>query len=195
MSLSTVDELVVAANEDRTSFGFTRVPATHDAMTAHVEELLQLWESGDAVPFVQVDASSSRIVGATRFLTIRRATPGAPPFAVEIGGTWLAASAQGSRINVEAKLLLFEFAFSTWNVGRVDVKTDARNERSRRAILRIGATFEGVLRHWQASLVADEEGQLRDTAMYSVTDDEWPSVRERLMDRLARDPAKRPPTL
>jgi RimJ/RimL family protein N-acetyltransferase len=108
------------------------------------------------------------------------------PYAVEIGGTWLAASAQGTGINVDAKLLLLTHAFEHWQVGRVDLKTDARNERSRNAIARIGATFEGVLRSWQPSLVAGEEGRLRDTAMFSIVAGEWPAVRARLDQRLAR---------
>lgn len=186
MTLATVDELVVAANEDRATYGFTRVPSTREAMNAQVEELLRQWLAGEGVPFVQVAAVSGRLVGATRFLTIRRRSPSDVPFAVEIGGTWLAASAQRSGINVEAKLLLMEYAFSTWFVGRVDIKTDARNERARGAIERLGATFEGVLRHWQPSLATDEGDLLRDSAMFSVTDDQWPAVREQLVARLAR---------
>jgi RimJ/RimL family protein N-acetyltransferase len=78
-----------------------------------------------------------------------------------------------------------EHAFTTLGVGRVDLKTDARNERSRNAILRIGATFEGVLRHWQPSMAPGEEGQLRNSAIYSVLDTEWPDVRQRLQLTLA----------
>jgi N-acetyltransferase len=185
MTREAVSALVEAANEDRRSYGFTRVPSTREHMTAHVEELLQLWSIGEAVPFVQVAAHSGRLVGATRFLTLRRLSPDAGPFAVEIGGTWLADSAQRSGINVEAKFLLMEYAFSVWKVGRVDIKTDARNERTRSAISALGASFEGVLRHWQPSLAPGEEGQLRDSAMYSVTDDDWPQVREGLVARLA----------
>ena len=81
-------------------------------------------------------------------------------------------------------MLLFTYAFDTWNVGRVDLKGDARNTRSRNAMARIGATFEGVLRQWQPSMVAGEEKQLRDTAMYSVTADEWPTVRSSLEMRI-----------
>jgi RimJ/RimL family protein N-acetyltransferase len=186
MRLAMVDDLVIAANEDRTTYAFTNVPPTPEAMNAHVEELLRQWEAGEGVPFVQVDAARGRIVGATRFLTIRRRSSTSAPFAVEIGGTWLAASAQRTGINVEAKLLLMEYAFSTWFVGRVDIKTDARNERTRIAIERLGATFEGVLRHWQPSLAVGEEGRLRDSAIFSVTDDQWPSAREQLVIRLAR---------
>jgi RimJ/RimL family protein N-acetyltransferase len=193
MSAASVDELVVAASEDRSSYGLTRVPATRDEMAAHVEELLRLWAEGEAVPFVQVDATTGRVVGATRFLTIRRASPEADPYAVEIGGTWLAASAQRSGINVEAKVLLMEYAFTTWSVGRVDIKTDARNDRTRSATLALGATFEGVLRHWQPSLAAGEAGRLRDSAIFSVTDDDWPGVHDRLRARLAAGGSVPPP--
>lgn len=185
MTLDSVSALVEAANEDRRTYGFTRVPSTQAAMTEYVEELLHLWSLGEAVPFVQVAAHSGRIVGATRFLTLRRTSPESIPFAVEIGGTWLGASAQRSGINVEAKFLLMEYAFSRWSVGRVDIKTDARNERTRTAILALGASFEGVLGHWQPSLAPGEEGLLRDSAMYCVTDEAWPQVRERLLSRLA----------
>ena len=185
MTLDAVDDLVSAASEDRSTYGYTRVPATKSAMSAHVEELLEFWASGECVPFVQVEAKTGRVVGATRFLTIRRSLPEQSPFAVEIGGTWLAASAQRSGINVEAKLLLLDYAFSAWSVGRVDIKTDARNERTREAIERLGATFEGVLRHWQPSLAVGEEGRLRDSAIFSVTDDDWPQVEVQLIARLA----------
>jgi RimJ/RimL family protein N-acetyltransferase len=193
MTLDALDDLVAAASEDRSTYGFTRVPATKAAMSAHVEELLEGWANGECVPFVQVDATTGRIVGATRFLTIRRVSPQQPPFAVEVGGTWLAASAQRSGINVEAKLLLLGYAFSTWSVGRVDIKTDARNERTRAAIERLGASYEGTLRHWQPSLAAGEEDRLRDSAMFSVTEDEWPSVQAHLIARLSGDRRDRSP--
>jgi RimJ/RimL family protein N-acetyltransferase len=120
----------------------------------------------------------------TRFLTIRSLPRHSVPFAVEIGGTWLAASAQRTRINTESKLLLLRHAFDTWEVARVDLKTDSRNERSRAAIARIGASFEGVLRHWQPSQVVGEDGRFRDSAMFSITDDEWPRVASRLVSML-----------
>jgi RimJ/RimL family protein N-acetyltransferase len=113
-------------------------------------------------------------------MTLRRREEDDRPFAAEIGGTWLGAQFQRTGINSEAKLLLLGYAFEVWNVARVDLKSDARNERSRAAILRLGATFEGVLRQWQPSLVVGEEGLYRDTAMFSVTQEEWPGVREHL---------------
>jgi RimJ/RimL family protein N-acetyltransferase len=150
-------------------------------MDEYVSDLIRMWEAGEVVPFVQVDVATSRPVGATRLMTIRALRPSAAPYAVEIGGTWLAASAQRTGLNTEAKLLLLEYAFESWNVGRVDLKTDARNDRSRNAILRVGATFEGVLRHWQPSQLAGEENRLRDSAIYSILDTEWPRVREHLL--------------
>jgi len=187
MTLGHVDGLLEAASEDRSTYALTFVPASYEEVVAYVTELLDLWEKGEGLPFVQIDVESDRLVGATRFLTIRRLSPTAIPYAVEIGGTWLAASAQRTAFNTEAKLLLLEHAFATWHVGRVDLKTDARNERSRNAIARLGATFEGVLRHWQPSSAEGEAGKFRDSAMFSVTDEEWPSVRERLSSLLAYD--------
>ena len=102
------------------------------------------------------------------------------PDEVEIGGTWLAADAQRSPINTEAKLLLLTHAFEVWKVQRVAICTDARNERSRRAIERIGGVFEGTLRRHRASTAAGESGRLRDTSIYAIIETEWPSVRDRL---------------
>ena len=102
-----------------------------------------------------------------------------------IGFTWLSASAQGTGINAEAKLLLMRHAFCGLGVERVDFATDARNARSRRALEALGATFEGVLRNWSVSWAPGEEGQLRDSAMYSVIAAEWDLVRTRLTGRLA----------
>jgi len=177
---SHVDGLVGAANGDRSSYGYMIVPPTRDEMVAYVDDLLGQHEDGVSVPFAQVSVESQRVVGATRFMTIRRREEELTPYAVEIGGTWLTGSAQRTAVNSEAKLLLFTHAFETWGVGRVDLKADARNTRSRTAMARIGATFEGVLRQWQPSMVAGEEDLLRDTAMYSVVANEWPTVRSNL---------------
>lgn len=190
LSPKYVDELVDAANEDRSTYTFTRVPASRDEVANEIEELLSDWATGLAVPIVQIEVASARAVGMTRFMTIRRRSADQFPFAVEIGGTWLAGSSQRSGINTEAKLLLLHHAFSTWDVQRVDFKTDQRNDRSRTAILRLGATFEGVLRHWQSSLLVGEELKYRDTAMFSITKSEWPAVQTHLwslIDRASAD--------
>ncbi len=178
LSAAHAYEIAAAASEDRATYDYTVVPDGLAGAAAYVADLLGARDRGETVPFVQRDAASGRLVGATRFLTLRY--DGESPFAVEIGGTWLAASAQRSGLNTEAKLLLLDHAFTTWRVARVDLKTDARNVRSRAAIERLGATFEGVLRHWQPSLVVGEEGRYRDSAIYSFIDTEWPERRRHL---------------
>jgi RimJ/RimL family protein N-acetyltransferase len=183
---SHVGELADAAAESRASYGYTLVPEGREAMAAHVRELLAVAARGEELPFAQIRVVDGRAVGLTRFLTLRRRPGETLPYAVEIGGTWLAGSAQRSGINLEAKRLLLEHAFERWHVGRVDLKTDARNARSRAAILALGVRFEGVLRHWQPSLVPGEEELLRDSALYSILPTEWPEVRELLTARLSR---------
>ena len=185
LSFDHTRELVAAATEDRSTYRFTYVPASEEQMRDHISELLAAWEQGTDVPFVQVATQTGRPVGMTRYLSARRRPGAATPFAVEIGGTWLAGSAQRRGLNREAKLLLLTYAFESWGVARVDLKTDARNERSRRAIEGTGARFEGVLRSWQPSLVPGEEAAYRDTAMHSVVAQEWPAVKLRLEQLLA----------
>jgi RimJ/RimL family protein N-acetyltransferase len=165
--------LVQAAAESRDTYGFTKVPQDEAQMAAHVAAVTQEAARGEAVPLTQVDQRSGHPVGMTRFLTIR-------PHAVEIGGTWLAASAQRTGLNREAKLLLLTYAFEVWGKERVDLKTDARNQRSRNAITGIGATFEGVLRSWQPSHVAGEEHLFRDSAIFSIVRREWPLLKVEL---------------
>ena len=177
LSNNHVSGLELAAR-DRSTFGFTAVPSSREAHEAYVEQMVALGKSGQALAFAQVDLASGNVVGTTRFMTPR--FDGDRLYAIEIGGTWLAQSRQGSGINREAKLLLATYAFEHLGVVRVDCKTDARNERARRSIEGWGATFEGVLRQWQPSLVAGEEGMFRDTAMYAVTVAQWPTVRQEL---------------
>ena len=108
------------------------------------------------------------------------------PAEVEIGGTWLAADAQRTALNTEAKLLLLTHAFEMWEVHRVAICTASDNERSRRAIERLGASFEGILRNHRA-LIGDAvttPGLPRDSALYSIIDREWPTIRARLTERL-----------
>jgi RimJ/RimL family protein N-acetyltransferase len=176
-----VDGLVAASGEDRGTYGYTTVPQGRAETEAYVGDLLIT----ETVPFAQVRVADGSPVGVTRFLTLRTRPGEQVPYAVEIGGTWLAASAQRTGINVEAKFLLISHAFEVWKTGRVDFKTDARNSRSRAAIAALGATFEAILRNWQPSLVPGEEDRLRDSAMYAIVDSEWPAVRRGLLERLA----------
>lgn len=174
-----VEALTAAAGADRSSFGWTSVPRGPEQVRDYVRQHVA---AEDTLAFAQV--VGARAVGVTRFLTFRSRAGSALPYAVEVGGTWLAASAQGTGVNREAKLLLMTQAFEVWGVGRVDFRTDARNARSRAALASIGATFEGVLRSWQPSHAAGEEGALRDSAMFAVVAAEWPEVKERLRMRL-----------
>ena len=184
LAIEHVDALVAAAAGDRSSYGFTEVPATRAEFVDYIGRMLALREADAAVPFVQRRMTDGRIVGCTRFLELRRWRGRAEPDEAEIGGTWLAADAQRSAVNTEAKLLLLTHAFDGWGVVRVALATDARNERSRAAIARLGASFEGVLRHQRPAKVAGEAGRPRDTALFAVTDDDWPAVREQLGRRL-----------
>jgi N-acetyltransferase len=175
-------DLARAAEEDRSAYGFTVVPRAGD-----VTEYLAAQFARDGLTcFAQVRLRDGAAVGCTAFCE-PRAWPGRSDLrAVEVGWTWLAASAQGTGINAEAKFLLFKYAFETLGVARVDLKTDARNHRSRRAIEAVGARLEGVLRSWSPSRAPGEEGRLRDSAMFSVVAAEWPAVKAALAARLGR---------
>lgn len=179
--------LAEAAGEDRSTYEWTEVPEGPEGAERYVSEQMAGAAAGDIVPFAQINVADGRPVGATRFMTIRYRPDRPTPYAVEVGGTWLAASAQRSGINIEAKLLLLTHAFETWGTARVDLKADARNQRSRTAISGLGATFEGVLRSWQPSRAPGEPDLLRDSAMYSILLDEWPAVRGHLLRRLGRE--------
>jgi RimJ/RimL family protein N-acetyltransferase len=148
-------------------------PQTREAWRAWVEQALEAAAAGTEIPLVTFDRE--RVVGSTRFLALRP-----EHLSVEIGWTWLHPSAWGTGANVEAKLLQLRHAFETWGCRRVELKTDALNERSRGALEALGATFEGV--HRKHMLVRG--GENRDSAWYSVTDDDWPEVRRRLEARL-----------
>ncbi len=185
LAIEQADELLAAATIDRATYGFTEVPATAEHMASYIENLLAKRDSGTDLPFAQRSLSGHRLVGCTRFHEMRRWRGRQEPDEVEIGGTWLAADVQRTALNTEAKLLLLTHAFEVWRVDRVAIATDQRNARSRRAIERLGASFEGILRHHRPSTAPDEAGRPRDTALYSITDDDWPAVKEALVARLA----------
>jgi RimJ/RimL family protein N-acetyltransferase len=175
-----IDEIAAAGSGDRSSFGFTQVPDGRDEAADYVRWLLDDAAHGRAAPFVQRRVADRLVVGCTRFLNPMWPLGRDDPDEVEIGGTWLSASAQRTPINSEAKLLLLSHAFDVWQAQRVAICTDARNEQSRRAIERLGATFEGVLRRHRRSTRAGEIDALRDTATYSIITDEWPTIEARL---------------
>ena len=181
LRIEFADELTAAGNQDRSTYGWTAVPPTIDGMRRYIEGLLKDQQARAAVPFVQRRVSDGALVGCTRYLRLEWWGGNALPDEVEIGGTWLAATAQRTPINTEAKYLLLGNAFDAWDVHRVSICTDARNEQSRTAILRIGATFEGVLRSHRGSYAPGEENVVaRDSAMYSIIRAEWPAVKQGL---------------
>jgi N-acetyltransferase len=134
-------------------------------------------ERGDSVVFATVERTSGRVVGSTRFmnmdLTNRR---------VEIGSTWIAPAWQRTAVNTEAKYLMLQHAFETWQCLRVELKTDALNQKSRNAILRLGAKEEGTFRKHMITWT----GRVRDSVFFSILDTEWPAVKARLESQLAR---------
>ncbi|MFB7472617.1 GNAT family N-acetyltransferase [Kitasatospora sp. NPDC056184] len=151
-------------------------PATEEELGAILDIRLAATAAGSAVKFAVIDLASGRAVGITGYYAFS-----AEDELVEIGGTWYARSVWRSAVNTEAKLLLLVHAFEELGMGRVFWKTDALNERSRNAILRLGARFEGVHRREKRRA----GGVWRDTAYFSMLRDEWPSARARLERRLA----------
>lgn len=149
---------------------------SEDDMRRYVADALRAQAAGTALPFVTTEAATGRVIGSTRFGNYESAHR-----RVEIGWTWIAPAWQRTAINTEAKYLMLRHAFEALGCVRVELKTDALNERSRRAILRIGAREEGILRKHQIT----EGGRIRDSVYFSVIDDEWPAVRARLEQMLA----------
>jgi len=147
------------------------VVESRDDLRIYLETALREQSEGRAVPLTTIDLASEKIAGCTRFGSIepehRR---------VEIGWTWVGRSFQRSYVNTEAKYLMLSHAFEVWRCARVELKTSALNARSRAAILRIGATEEGILRKHATSA----RGVWRDTVYYSIIDEEWPRVKTRL---------------
>ena len=156
-------------------------PRARAELDAWIDEALAGRDAGTELPLATV--CGARVVGSTRFLALRPEHR-----SLEIGWTWLHPSVWATGVNVEAKLLMLRHAFDVWECRRVELKTDALNERSRGAMEAMGATFEGI--HRKHMLVRG--GENRDSAWYSVTDDDWPGVERGLVDRLAsslRQPA------
>ena len=171
-------EALGAVSLDPDIWRWMPAPVTNrDELRAYIEEALRGQQAGTALPFATVTQAGNQVVGCTRYGNIdgnhRR---------VEIGWTWVARLWQRTAINTEVKYLMLRHAFESLGCIRVELKTDALNERSRAAILRLGAREEGTLR--QHFIVAG--GRRRDTVYYSILDREWPEVKARLEARLAR---------
>ena len=150
---------------------------TPDDVQRYIESALQQQAKGASLPFATVERASGRAVGSTRFAEIdvdnRR---------VEIGYTWIAPPWQRTPVNTEAKYLMMRHAFETWGCIRVELKTDSLNERSRNAILRIGAKQEGILRNHMLT----HSGRLRHSVYFSIIESEWPAVKASIEAKLAR---------
>jgi len=144
---------------------------TIDDMRNWVRDILARAEKGTDLPFVAIHLASGRVAGATRYLNIVPNDRG-----LEIGGTWYGPEFQRTVINTECKYLLLGHAFETLGCIRVQLKTDLRNERSQKAIERIGAVKEGVLRNHMIL----PDGRIRHSVFYSILDTEWPEVKEKL---------------
>ena len=159
--------------------------ASREAFRPWMDEALARSEAGIEAAFATVDAETGEPIGSTRFLALRPEHRG-----VEIGWTWLAPSRWRTGANVEAKLLMLGHAFDRLGCVRVELKTDSRNERSRDAMAALPARFEGIFR--KHMLVRG--GRRRDSAYYSIIDDEWPQVRTNLERRLAGGAGEREAT-
>jgi RimJ/RimL family protein N-acetyltransferase len=142
-----------------------------------VEKALSEQERGESVVFATVERQSGRVIGSTRFMNIDRANR-----RVEIGSTWIAPAWHRTTVNTETKYLMLRHAFEVWQSMRVELKTDALNQRSRNAILRLGAKEEGTLRKH----VITWTGRVRDTVYFSILEEEWPEVKARLENLLKK---------
>lgn len=150
---------------------------TSEQMKAYVELALTERANGVSMPFAQIERASGRVVGSTRYMNIERAHR-----RLEIGSTWIAPAWQRSAINTESKYLLMRHAFEDVGCMRVELKTDSLNEKSRNAILRIGAKQEGIFRNHMIT----SSGRVRHTVYFSVIDSDWPGVKAKLERRLIR---------
>lgn len=167
--------LPIAADEELWRFVPTAA-SSRPALRSYIETALAERDSGVALPFVTTERESGRVVGSTRFAAYVRAHR-----RIEIGWTWVGREWQRTAVNTEAKLLMLGHAFEGLGMRRVELKTDALNEKSRNAIRRLGATEEGVFRQHMVT----ETGRVRDTVWFSILGSEWPDVKARLTAKLA----------
>jgi N-acetyltransferase len=190
LELRHADGLAEASAVDPSLYQWSPVPRGKPEAVQYITTALEWQAAGKAVPFATVRISDGVVIGSTRFFDIERwAWPAGhqmhgrtTPDVCEIGYTWLTRSAIRTPANTEAKFLMLTHAFETWQVFRVCLHTDVRNQRSRAAIERIGGQFEGILRAHR--IAADFIP--RDSARYSIIASEWPGVKQRLIQTLDR---------
>ncbi|MEV6251328.1 MULTISPECIES: GNAT family N-acetyltransferase [Streptomyces] len=197
LAMRHAEALARAGGADRAAYAFTPVPDGFESALDYIARALTDQAAGRSLPFALVSTADERVIGSTRFLELDYwrgpltwpPLPGMPhgdpltsvPDAAEIGNTWIAGDARGTGINTEAKYLMLRHAFEAWGVRRITMRADARNTRSRIAIERLGASCEGVRRAHSRGL----DGAVRDTAFYSILDEEWPTVRDIIELRLS----------
>lgn len=177
LTLAHAPSLLAAAQDERIWRYTLHDPRTPESMRAYITSALEDRDRGEALPFAVHHRLAGRIIGATRFHSISAANR-----ALEIGLTWYSPQFWRTGVNTECKYLMLRYAFDTLGCIRVEFKTDGRNDRSRAAILRLGAREEGTLR----SKVIMRDGHRRDAVYFSILDHEWPAVRERLEGMLQR---------
>jgi RimJ/RimL family protein N-acetyltransferase len=188
LSHAHIDALVAASAGDPELYAWSAVPVGREAVLRYIETALALREAGTALAFAHVRVADDLVLGSTRFFDMERwAWPAgharhgcSNPDVCEIGYTWLTPSAIRTSANTEAKLVMLSHAFEVWDVLRVCLHTDARNQRSQAAIERIGGKFEGELRAHR--MAADFIP--RDSYRYSIIAAEWPAAKQRLAERL-----------
>ena len=171
------ESLIAAASDGELWNSMVTIVPSRETMSSYIESALHGQFQGRELPFVVISKPLGRLVGTTRFYNIEREHR-----TVAIGYTWLSASAQRTPVNTETKLLLLTHAFEHWRCIRVELVTDVLNEQSRKAILRLGAKQEGVLRNHMLM----PNGRIRDSACFSIIALEWPDVRVRLLSKLVR---------
>ena len=176
LSVRHLDDLCEVGLEEELWRWIPAPVRTRNEMQAYIETALRDQEAGSALPFATLERASGRAIGSTRYGNIDPAN-----CRVEIGWTWIGRPWQRTAINTEAKYMMLRHAFETWGCIRVQLKTDLLNERSRQAILRLGAKEEGTLRNHMMTA----SGRIRHTVYYSVIDSEWPAVKARLDAKLA----------
>jgi N-acetyltransferase len=186
-----IDGLSAAAAADPSLYQWSKVPQGKQEVAKYVDAALASKNAGSAIPFATVRIEDSTVIGSTRFFDLERLPwptdhplhARQTPDVCEIGYTWLTRSAIRTRANTEAKFLMLKHAFEVWQVFRVCLHTDARNQRSRAAMERIGAQFEGILRGFRLAV----DYIPRDSARYSIVAAEWPAVKAKLATFLERN--------
>lgn len=172
------ESLIAAAADGQLWNSTVTIVPSAETMAAYLDSALKAQAQGRELPFVIIRKASCEVVGTTRFYDLERIER-----RVAIGYTWVAASAQRTSVNTDAKLLLLTHAFEHWQVIRVELITDVLNQQSRAAILRLGAKQEGVLRNHMAM----PDGRYRDSICFSIIEAEWPDVKARLQARLEQE--------